>query len=130
MAAVRALMEGSQSQWQVSGAYAANLLGLSEQVPARIVILTDGLARQVSLGKLTLTFRRTAPRNLLGAGRPSGLVIQALRHLRAAGLEEARLTELGSRLDQKTRDELAELSPKLAAWLQPLVKKLTRREQA
>jgi len=42
MAAVRALMEGSRAQWQVSGAYAANLLGLSEQVPAKIVISRTG----------------------------------------------------------------------------------------
>jgi hypothetical protein len=101
---------------------------LSEQVPSRIVILTDGVPRQVSLGKLILTFRRAAPRNLLGAGRPAGAVIQALRHLRAAGVDEARLSELRSRLDQRTRDELAELTPKLAAWMQPLVKRLTQEE--
>jgi hypothetical protein len=130
MAAVRAMMEGSHAQWQVSGAYAANLLGLSEQVPARIVILTDGVRRRVSLGKLTLTFRRAAPRNLLGAGSPAGLVIQALRHLRAEGMDEARLSELRSMQDQSTRDELAELTPKLAAWMQPLVKRLTQEEKA
>lgn len=130
MAAVRALMEGSQAQWQVSGAYAANLLGLSEQVPARIVILTDGVRRRVSLGKLTLTFRRAAPRNLLGAGRPAGLAIQALRHLRAEGMDEARLSELRSLLDKSTRDELANLAPKLAAWMQPLMKRLTKEEKA
>ncbi len=130
MAAVRALMEGSLARWQVSGAYAANLLGLSEQVPARIVILTDGVPRTVPLGKLTLTFRRAAPRNLVGVGRPAGLVIQALRHLRKEGLDEARLLELRSRLDQSTRDDLVELAPKLAAWLQPLVEMLTRQEKA
>src|SRR5882724_9590733 len=72
MATVRALMKGSQAQWQFTGAYAANALGLSDQVPAKIVILTDGVPRRVPLGKLTLAFRRTAPRNLLGAGRRAG----------------------------------------------------------
>lgn len=130
MAAVRALMEGSQSRWQVSGAYAANLLGLSEQVPARIVILTDGVPRQVVLGKLTLTFRRTAPRNLLAAGRPAGLILQAIRHLRADGLEESRLLELRSRLDPRTRAELAKMTPKLAAWMRPIVRQLTQEEKS
>ena len=55
---------------------------------------------------------------------------QALRHLRTAGLDEARLSELRSRLDQSTRDELAKLTPKLAAWMQPLVKRLTQEEKA
>ena len=41
----------------------------------------DGVPRRVTLGKLTLAFRRAAPRNLLGAGRRAGLVVQALRYL-------------------------------------------------
>ena len=125
MAAVRALMEGSSAQWQVSGADAANLLGLSEQVPGRIVILTNGVSRRVALGKLTLVFRRAAPCNLLGAGRPAGLVIQAMRHLRESGLEPARLGQLRKRLDAETRSELAALTPKLPAWMRPIVERLT-----
>lgn len=34
-----------------SGAFAANLLGLSEQVPAKVVYLTDGDSKKISLGK-------------------------------------------------------------------------------
>src|ERR1051326_8526689 len=83
-ATVAALMEGSHAQWQFTGAYAANALGLSDQVPAKIIILTDGVQRKMSLGKLVLIFRRAAPRNLLGAGHRSGLVIQALRYLKGS----------------------------------------------
>jgi hypothetical protein len=125
MAAARALMEGSSAEWQVSGAYAANLLGLSEQVPGRMVILTNGVPRRVALGKLTLVFRRAAPRNLLGAGRPAGLVIQAIRHLRERGLEPARLEQLRNRLDAETKSELAALTPRLPAWMRPIVERLT-----
>jgi len=125
MAAVRALMEGISAQWQVSGAYAANLLGLSEQVPGRIVVLTNGSPRHVRLDKLTLVFRRAAPRYLLGAGRPAGLVIQAIRHLRERGLEPARLESLRAKLDAGTKAELAALTPKLPAWMQPIVQRLT-----
>jgi hypothetical protein len=125
MAAVRALMEGSSAEWQVSGAYAANLLGLSEQVPGRIVILTNGVPRRLALGKLTLVFRRAAPRNLLGAGRPVGLVIQAIRYLRERGLEAAQFEQLRKRLDADTKSELKALTPKLPAWMRPIVQRLT-----
>jgi hypothetical protein len=125
MAAVRALMEGSSAEWQVSGAYAANLLGLSEQVPGRIVILTNGVPRRLALGKLTLVFRRAAPRNLLGAGRPVGLVIQAIRYLRERGLEAAQLELLRKRLDADAKSELTALTPKLPAWMRPIVQRLT-----
>ena len=100
MAIVRALMDGSHARWQFTGAYAANALGLSDQVPSKIIILTDGVARRVALGKLTLVFRRAAPRNLLGAGQRAGLVIQALRHLHTSP-EMSRHVTRRSRTDRK-----------------------------
>lgn len=124
MAVIRALMDGSGAQWQASGAYAANLLGLSEHVPAKIVILTDGVPRRVPLGKLTLVFRRAAPRNLLGAGKPAGLVIQAIRHLRKDGLSPAMIDRLRQQLDADTKADLRALAPDVAAWMQPVVRQI------
>jgi len=66
---------------QPSGAYAANLLGLTEQVPAKIVFLTDGSNRTVQINKQQLVLKRTTPKNMATAGKVSGLVIQALRYL-------------------------------------------------
>src|SRR2546425_5460603 len=103
MATVRALMDGSQAQWQFSGAYAANALGLSDQVPAKIVILTNGVPRRVPLGKLVLVFRRAAPRNLLGAGQRAGLVIQALRYLHGSPDMPKHISKLKKDLDAWTK---------------------------
>jgi len=44
---------------QPTGAYAANLLGLSDQVPMRIVFLTDGLGRRVKIGRKEVILKRT-----------------------------------------------------------------------
>lgn len=124
MAVIRALMDGSGAQWQASGAYAANLMGLSDQVPAKIVILTDGVPRRVPLGKLTLVFRRAAPRNLLGAGKPAGLVIQAIRYLRKDALSPAMIDRLRKQLDADTKADLRTLGPDVAAWMQPVVRQI------
>jgi hypothetical protein len=126
MATVRALMEGSHAQWQFTGAYAANALGLSDQVPAKIIILTDGIPRKVALGKLTLVFRRAAPRNLLGAGRRAGLVIQALRYLKGSPEMEKHVTRLRRDFDSGTKKDLAALAPKLPAWMQPLAQEISQ----
>ncbi|HVU31801.1 MAG TPA: DUF6088 family protein [Opitutaceae bacterium] len=121
---VRGVMKDTGAQWQVSGAYAANQLRLSEQVPAKIVILTDGAPRKIPLGKLVLDFRRTAPRNLLGAGTRAGLVIQAIRHLRASGMTPAIIGRLQRQLDPDTKAELVDLVPKTAAWMQPIIQRI------
>lgn len=80
-AVAQALARGRGIRIQPSGAYAANLLGLSEQVPARIVFLTDGAPRRIRVGNQEIVMRRTTPRNMATAGRISGTVIQALRYI-------------------------------------------------
>lgn len=72
-----ALAGRDRTRLQPAGAYAANALGLSEQVPAKTVFLTDGPSRTVKIGPMTIQLRRTTPRNMAAAGRLSGLVIQA-----------------------------------------------------
>jgi len=62
-------------------AAALNLLGLSEQVPAKIVFLTEAESRKLKIGLMEIELRRTTPKNMASAGRLSGLVIQAFRAL-------------------------------------------------
>ena len=81
-AVARASLAGrDRTRLQPAGAYAANILGLSEQVPAKAVFLTDGPSRTVKIGPTTIQLRRTTPRNMEAAGRLSGLLMQALREL-------------------------------------------------
>jgi len=58
-------------------------LAVSEQVPSRIVFLTDGPARKVKIGKREILLLHTTPRNMATAGRKSGALIQALRKRQA-----------------------------------------------
>lgn len=50
-AVARALAGRDAIRLQPSGAYAANLLGLSTQIPMKIVYFTDGRSRTVQIGK-------------------------------------------------------------------------------
>lgn len=109
---------------QPAGAYAANLLGLSDQIPMRVVFLTDGSSRDVRLGKQTIAFRRTTPRNLATAGRTSGLVIQALRHLGQKHVDNSTIDALQRRLSEKDRNELAKDFRYAPAWIGAIMSKL------
>lgn len=93
-ALAKALAGRDEVRLQPSGAYAANLLGLSEQVPAKVVFLTDGASRLVRVGTMTVQLRRTTPRNMAAAGRSAGLVLQALRHLGPEHVTPARVAHL------------------------------------
>jgi hypothetical protein len=71
-----------------------------------------------------LLFRRTAPRNLLGAGRPAGLVVQALRHLQTDPNLSRHVAHLKKRLDAKTKVDLKSLAPKTSAWMRPILQQI------
>ena len=93
-AIARALVVRDAIRLQPSGAYAANVLGLSEQVPSRIVFLTDGPARKIKIGKREILLQHTTPRNMATAGRKSGTLIQALRYLGQDQVDDRVLTIL------------------------------------
>ena len=74
-----------------TGVYALHALGLSTQIPLKLVFLTDGAARTIKVGKRTIKLKRTTPKNLMAKGKISSLVIQALREI---GKDKASQTEL------------------------------------
>jgi hypothetical protein len=72
-----------RQRWKIvpEGAWAANLLGLSTQVPSKIIYLTDGPNNEVPIGRRTIYFKHARPKALAGPEGKCALVVQALRHL-------------------------------------------------
>lgn len=69
-----------------AGAYALNKLGLTTQVPNKLVFLTDGAARLVAIGNRSIRFKTTTPKKLQAKGKISSLVIQAMTELGKNGI--------------------------------------------
>ncbi len=120
----RALAGRDRTRLQPTGAYAANVLGLSEQVPAKVVFLTDGPSRTVKIGSTTIQLRRTTPRNMAAADRLSGLVIQALRELGENHLTPARIAHLKRILPAPKRRELLNDLSLAPAWMHPIFRQI------
>jgi hypothetical protein len=125
-AIARALVVRDAIRLQPSGAYAANVLGLSDQVPSRIVFLTDGPARKVKIGNREILLQHTTPRNMAAAGRKSGTLIQALRYLGRKHVDSDVLTKLQRHLSD---EDLATIRNDLRyapAWIADLLRPLTQ----
>jgi hypothetical protein len=120
----RALAGRDRTRLQPAGAYAANTLGLSEQVPARIVFLTDGPARVVKVGPTTIHLRRTTPNDMETAGRLSGILIQALRELGEDHVTPARIAHLRCTIPAAKRQELLKDIRLAPAWMHPIFRDL------
>lgn len=123
-AVAKALAGRDATRLQPSGAYAANLLGLSDQVPMKVVFLTDGPSRQVQLGKQEILLKRTTPGNMATAGRISGLVIQALRHLGRRYVNENLIGALRKRLSNEDKKQILKDLRYAPAWIAAAMRRL------
>jgi hypothetical protein len=104
-----------------TGVQALNKLGLSTQVPLKVVYLTDGAARTVKVGKRTITFKKTSPKNLSVKGELSGLAIQALKTIGQNKVDEKTIEKIQAILKNEKRDNIindAKLSP---AWINKIL---------
>ena len=81
-----------------TGVFALNALGLSTQIPMKLVYLTDGSPREIQIGKRSIKFKKTTPKALSVKGTKSALVVQVLREI---GKDKVREDEL-----QKIHDVL------------------------
>src|SRR6266571_5016553 len=124
----RALAGRDRTRLQPAGAYAANALGLSEQVPAKAVFLTDGPSRTVKIGTMTIQLRRTTAKNMAAAGRLSGLLIQALRELGKEHMTPERREHLKRTLPADKRRELIKDLRLAPAWMHPIFRELAQED--
>lgn len=124
-AVAKALAKRDASRLQPTGAYAANILGLSEQVPTRIIFLTDGPSRRVKFGQQEIVLKRTTPRNMATAGRKSGTIIQALRHIGQRNINERTLAIIKRQLTKQDRAQLLKDLRYAPAWLVEILQQLS-----
>ncbi len=116
----KALAGRDQIKLQPAGAYAANALGLSEQVPAKAVFLTDGPSRTVKIGPMTIQLRQTTAKNMAAAGRLSGLLIQAFRELGKDHITPERIADLKKKLPLDKRRQITKDIKLAPAWMRQL----------
>lgn len=111
-----------------SGAQAANLLGLSTQVPAKVVYYTNGRTQTLTLGPYTVRLLNRGPKTMDIRGRVTPLVFEALRHLGRRSVTADIIGRLRSTLSPKDKAELKRHLGRAAAWMQPIIEGIVQPE--
>jgi hypothetical protein len=129
---IDAVTRRNQIRVLVDGMTAANDLGLTNAVPAKIVVHTDARLRPIKLENMTISLRPTAPSKLYWAGRPAMRLVQALHWLKDttdAPTLSAQVRALLRRIPdpQPILDDLAQGMLTLPAWMQDLLRPVVDR---
>jgi hypothetical protein len=80
-AIIEAVARREKARFLPDGITAANQLGLTDAIPAKVTVHTDARLRPIHLDSLIINFKPTAPSRLYWAGRPAMRIVQALHWL-------------------------------------------------
>ncbi len=123
---VAAAMAGRQGiRLQATGAYAANLLHLSEQVPMKVVFLSDGVSKTARIGNQSIELRKASPKRMQLAGKISGLVFEALREIGKEHINEQHIQTLQQELSDQQKGKTLNALPEAPAWMHPHIREIT-----
>lgn len=111
-----------------SGASSANTLGLTTQVPVRMIYLTSGPSRRIKLGAQTVEMQHAPRWQLIKADQPAGEAVRALAWLGPSQAQEG-LAYLKRTLPKSVLDEIVHARSLLPGWLARSVSRelMTRR---
>jgi len=125
--AARALAR--RQRWKIvpEGSWAANLLGLSTQVPSKIIYLTDGPNNTVPIGLRTIHFKHARPKALAGLEGKFALVVQALRHLGKEGVGPREIETLRAALSPAEKRKLVRDAQFGVDWIYDVAKKIAEK---
>ena len=123
-----ALARQTGSRVVPSGAVAACRLGLSTQVPAKPLYLSDGRTRQVKIGSTTIQIRHAAPKELPVGSRTNAMVFQALRHLGQAAVDDTVIGQIRRALSPEQRKGLLQDARYTTDWIAAVVRRIAQDE--
>jgi predicted transcriptional regulator of viral defense system len=125
----KAIAKKEKARLIPTGAYALNKLGLSTQVPMKVVFLTDGAPRIVKVGKkATIHFKKTIAKYLSFKGYITTLVIFALKEIGKGNVTESELKKIKEVLAHETNKNITHDTALAPEWIADIILKLNRDE--
>ncbi len=110
----------------VSGDSALNLLGLSTQVVAQYVYLSDGPSKSYDVMGVELQFKKSNLKDIGFKHSESGLLVQALKALGEAHLSDEVFARIRAQLDAKRFSAILRDTQGSTGWVYDAIKQICR----
>ena len=107
-----------------NGSTAANLIGMSTQMPMNLSYITTGSTRTIKIGDRKISFRHASPKNFAAKGRVIPLLIQGIKEVGAKNISGVEYEAIKLFIDKQQDPYLQEDLPLAPAWIQRIIKKL------
>jgi hypothetical protein len=123
----RALARKFRWRIQPNGATALNFIGLSTQVPARAVYLSDGPDRTYQVGNTALVFEHTALKESGVKMKESGLIVQSLKSLGQERITPEVIAKFRAWLPESLRVKVLADTKTATGWVYNAIQQITKK---
>ena len=121
----KAIAEQEKARIIPTGVYALNVLGLSTQIPMKVVFLTDGTPRVINIeGKASIFFKKTIPKYLSFKGKITSLIIFALKEIGKENVTDVQLQRIKEALIHETHKNIMHDVVLAPEWISEIILKL------
>ncbi len=112
-----------------TGIFALQQLGISTQIPMNVIYLTDGAPRKIKVGKRTITFKKTAPKNLAIKNKILSNIVQGLKELGKESISDEIRQRINQALEKVPLEILKEEILNAPVWVRNEVLFLNNRNK-
>jgi hypothetical protein len=109
---------------EVSGDSALNLLGLSSQIPAQYVYLSDGPSKSYDVMGVQLTFKKSTLKDIGFKHRESTLIVQALKALGKEHLNAALFAKIRAQIAKESFAKILRDTQGSTGWIYEAIKQI------
>lgn len=107
-----------------SGQIVLNQLGLSTQVAAKWIFISDGPYKSYQIGKLEIQFKHSTNKNITGMSYKTAMIVQALKELGQMYIQDNVISKLKKLLTSEEKERLYKETLKTAIWMRPIIKSI------
>ena len=108
------------------GDTALNLLGLSTQVPAAWVYVSDGTYKEYAYDNTTIQFKKTTNKEVSKLSYKTALTVQALKALGKDKIDDTVISRLSKLLTAEEKKTMLEEAKAATSWIYEYIKQICR----
>ena len=108
------------------GDTALNLLGLSTQVPAAWVYVSDGTYKEYTYDNTTIQFKKTTNKEVSKLSYKTALTVQALKALGKDKIDDTVISRLSKLLTAEEKKTMLEEAKAATSWIYEYIKQICR----
>lgn len=112
---------------QPTGNTALNYLGLSTQIPGKMLYLSDGPSRKYSYGKQQLEFKHKTLKEARFKHSESALIVHALKALGKEHITEEKIDKIKTKISPDIWEKILKDTDKVTGWVRAIILSICNR---